>query len=548
MDPSRRPEPHTPASAASRFDPAAPPFAMHDDVSLAGDLARALTDAEFQKLRDLIHQKTGIDLAEGKKVLLASRLFRRIRALGLSSYMDYYRRVVADESGGELEQLINAITTNKTDFFRESHHFAFLRNEVLPRAAARAGRGGSKRLRIWSAGCSSGEEPYTIAMTVLDALGSDRSWDVRILATDLDTSILAKAQAGVYPQDRIEPVPAALASRFFTKGPRDGEVTVGPEAKQLVTFRQLNLIESPWPIRTTFDVVFFRNVAIYFDRPTQDRVLRGLASHLEPDGNLIVGHSESLHWMSDLLLQVSNTVYRLKGASPVRPAAPEAYVPPPAKPVAAPRPARAPLPPPAPPAAPTTVTETTTMRSRFGDQQLHVITVGGVFASGEPAIVRTLLGSCVAACLWDPDAEVGGMNHFLLPEGSGGGPSARFGVHAMELLINEIMKRGGDRRRLKAKVFGAGHVLHAHGFDSQVPKRNADFVRDFLHREGIPIVSERLLGRLPLEVRFQTDSGRAFVRALEPSTAARVEREEETYVEEAKHTVETPATNGVELF
>jgi chemotaxis receptor (MCP) glutamine deamidase CheD len=180
---------------------------------------------------------------------------------------------------------------------------------------------------------------------------------------------------------------------------------------------------------------------------------------------------------------------------------------------------------------------------------MAVITVGGVFASREPRMVRTLLGSCIAACLWDPVAKVGGMNHFLLPDGGASElGSSRFGVHAMELLINEIMKCGGDRRRLEAKVFGAGHVLRVAGFDSSVPKRNAAFVREFLRKEQIPITAERLLGQSPLEVKFSTHDGRAWVRALEATATKDVAMAEERFVAEAKKTVATPPTPDVELF
>lgn len=175
--------------------------------------------------------------------------------------------------------------------------------------------------------------------------------------------------------------------------------------------------------------------------------------------------------------------------------------------------------------------------------------MGGVFASKEPRVVRTLLGSCIAACLWDPEAKVGGMNHFLLPDGgSTEVGSSRFGVHAMELLINEIMKHGGDRRRLQAKVFGAGHVLRVKGFDSAVPKRNAEFVRMFLAKEHIPILAERLCGDAPLEVKFNTCDGRAMVRALEPTATKDVTLAEERFAAEAKKTTVAPPTMDVELF
>jgi len=593
-DHGRRPAPPTP-----------PPSVAGRGSGTPGD---QLTDQEFAQLRELVYRKTGIDLSEGKRVLLASRLFRRMNSLGLKSYGEYYARVMSDKSGQELEILINAITTNKTDFFRESHHFRYLQDVVFPRVRARAG-GGTPKLRVWSAGCSTGEEPYTIAMTIADAMGAGPRWDVRITATDLDTQVLQKAQAANYTRERIAPVPAELAKRYLRPTNDPDLITVVPELKQMMQFQQLNFVADTWPVQGPFDVIFFRNVAIYFDRPTQDKILRRMVSLLDPDGDLIVGHSESLHWLSDLVVPVANTVYRRKDAvgnptrrpslnsgptiamssppapglhtSPAAGPAPTPLRPRPTAPTAPPpttvrptvpgarmtpppritpgsiTPASRPTPPPPSqgvsrpqsPAPHSSAPVLTRSATTGGEPPMAVITVGGVFASREPRMVRTLLGSCIAACLWDPVAKVGGMNHFLLPDGGASElGSSRFGVHAMELLINEIMKCGGDRRRLEAKVFGAGHVLRVAGFDSSVPKRNAAFVREFLRKEQIPITAERLLGQSPLEVKFSTHDGRAWVRALEATATKDVAMAEERFVAEAKKTVATPPTPDVELF
>lgn len=494
------------------------------------DGIQPLQPAEFSKFRELIYRMTGISLSDNKEPLVASRLSRRLRALGLQKYGDYYELLQTENNGRELEEFVNSLTTNKTSFFREPHHFRFLADEVLPRLREKAAREGRFRIRIWSAGCSSGEEPYTIAMTVLDRLGSTAAWDLRILASDIDTDILSRAEQGIYREDHLEGIPEPLVRRFFRPATTETPVTwqVNEDVRRLITFRRINLIEPEWPVRTKFDVIFFRNVAIYFDRPTQDRVFRGLASYLDPDGVMMVGHSESLHWLGDVLSSVGDTTYRLRqaGGDPGEP--------------------------PWKPAAPANPGKRSIATTRLADGEIgpmEVITVGGVYASPRAAVVRTLLGSCVAACLWDPEAGVGGMNHFLLPSGGGDDSgSARFGVHAMEVLINEIMKLGGDRRRLKAKVFGASRVLHAPGFDSRVPERNAEFIRQFLASEKIPIVGERLGGTQPLEVRFFTESGRAQVRAVGRTGEVEIASTEEKFVQQAVQAPAAAPAGDVELF
>jgi chemotaxis protein methyltransferase CheR len=249
--------------------------------------------------------------------MLYARLARRLRALGLETFTDYHRHLQEqDPRGEELRRLINAVTTNKTDFFREAHHFQYLAEQWVPALRARAARAGVRSARIWSAGCSSGEEPYTIAVTLLEALGGAAGWDVKIIATDLDTDVLAQAQTGVYQAARVEPVPGPLLSRYFLRGRGQsaGLVKVRDEVQALVMFRRLNFMEEPWPIRGPLDVIFCRNALIYFDRPTQRRILEGFLARLAPDGVLFLGHSESIHGLVEGLTHVGNTIYRRAGA------------------------------------------------------------------------------------------------------------------------------------------------------------------------------------------------------------------------------------------
>jgi chemotaxis protein methyltransferase CheR len=269
-----------------------------------------LTDGEFDLLRRLIHAHAGIALGPWKRYLVRARLTRRLQELGLSTFAEYHTRLLADATGGELTRFINAMTTNKTEFFREAHHFEYLRTHWVPsRGPCR--RATDRQLRLWSAGCSTGEEAYSMAITLLDALDGEAPWDVRILASDIDTEVLALAAEGIYPVEQVAPVPRPMLPRYFLRGTdaREGYVRVKPNVRSLVTFRRINFIDQVWPIRARFDVIFCRNVLIYFDRATQQRILGRLVLQLKDDGLLFVGHSESLHGIEGLA-PVGATVYR----------------------------------------------------------------------------------------------------------------------------------------------------------------------------------------------------------------------------------------------
>jgi chemotaxis protein methyltransferase CheR len=251
------------------------------------------TSADFQTIVGIVYDRSGIVLAAHKRDMTYSRLARRLRALGLRSFRDYCALLTAD-GGKEVGFLINAITTNLTKFFRESHHFDHLRDHVLAPSLAKS-RGQKERIRLWSAGCSSGEEPYSMAMTAM-ALSRDcsRDWDLRILATDLDTAMLKKAKAGVYSRSSLESVPAPIRERYFDNRVEDRDhVHVVQAAKDLITFRQLNLL-GHWPMSGRFDVIFCRNVMIYFDAKTKAALIDRFHSQLVDGGWLYVGHSESL--------------------------------------------------------------------------------------------------------------------------------------------------------------------------------------------------------------------------------------------------------------
>ncbi len=268
----------------------------------------AFSNEDFEALRKLVKDLTGINLSDQKRELVYGRLARRLRALHLRTFTEY-RELLNNDGDREIGELCNAITTNLTSFFRESHHFDYLREHVLQSRAAQ--HNASRRIRLWSAGCSSGEEPYSLAMTVMEALPDVRSWDIKILATDLDSEVLARAQRGLYAADRVRVLGPQRLSRFFIeRRGRDGPCyEVVPELMSLITFKQLNLMHH-LPMKGPLDVIFCRNVVIYFDKDTQ-RELFARVARLQRSGDLLfLGHSESLFKVSESYNPIGKTIYR----------------------------------------------------------------------------------------------------------------------------------------------------------------------------------------------------------------------------------------------
>jgi chemotaxis protein methyltransferase CheR len=283
------------------------------ESAAARDTEFEFTDRDFEFLRGIVTSHTGITLGGHKRQLVYGRLTRRLRQLGLATFTQYCA-YVEQHLDAELGELVNAITTNLTSFFRENHHFEHLAEHALPDRMEKNGH--NRRLRLWSAGCSTGEEPYSIAMTVAETLGSSLPvWDTRILATDIDSQVLARAANGVYPDERIEGIEPARQRRWFKrgKGPNAGKVKVVEDLQSLIAFRQLNLMDAAWPMRGPFDIIFCRNVVIYFDKPTQKKLFDRYAELLAPDGYLYVGHSESLHGTSERFRLIGRTIYQKTG-------------------------------------------------------------------------------------------------------------------------------------------------------------------------------------------------------------------------------------------
>jgi len=293
-------------------------------LSTSPEAAGALKPAQvtvspylFRKFQKLVYSETGIWLGNSKTALLCGRLYRRLVTLGVPSLERYYECVSVPDGHQERARMIDAITTNETRFFREPRQFDFLVEQVFPRWQADADRGlRPKRVRIWSAGCSSGEEPYSLAMLLAKHLPADNGWDNRVLASDISNRVLEKARKGIYDSDRSSDIPKDLRRRFMLQGfnDRQGQMKVQIAIQQMVEFRRLNLSQEPYPVEGPFDAILCRNVLIYFDAASKQKAVANLVRHLAAGGLLFVGHAESLTSLSAQLRSVEPTIYTVSRA------------------------------------------------------------------------------------------------------------------------------------------------------------------------------------------------------------------------------------------
>ncbi|MDI5935187.1 CheR family methyltransferase [Halomonas sp. LN1S58] len=287
------------------MEPREPPACITGGWASASGLERdlELTDADFARIRELIYRRAGIVLAEHKREMVYSRLAKRLRHHGLTRFGDYLARLERQPEAREWEAFTNALTTNLTAFFREAHHFPLLAEHL---------RGRTGPVRIWSAAASTGEEPYSIAMTLAETLGS-RAQPARVVGTDIDTDALARARAGVYPLEQVHKLEETRVKRFFQKGTgrQAGLARVRPDIRAMVEFESLNLLAPGWALKGPFDAIFCRNVMIYFDKETQARILERFAPLLKPDGLLFAGHSENFSYITRAFRLRGQTVYTL---------------------------------------------------------------------------------------------------------------------------------------------------------------------------------------------------------------------------------------------
>ncbi len=288
-----------------------PTICMNDAAD--SGVEASLSDHLFNRLREFIYSHTGISLQFNKKTMLEGRLLKRMRVLGLISFRKYCEYLFSSVGmKQELTHLIDVVTTNKTDFFREPSHFSFLSEIVLPELSEKIRQRADRTLKIWSAGCSSGEEPYTLGMYILDYTLLSLRFDFSILATDISTQVLDKAKKGIYTSERIAPIPLNLRRKYLlrSKDRNKNIFRIVPALRHSVKFRRLNFMDDDFGISDTMDIIFCRNVLIYFDKKTQERLLRKFCGHLSPGGYVFIGHSETLSGMNIPLVQVASTIYK----------------------------------------------------------------------------------------------------------------------------------------------------------------------------------------------------------------------------------------------
>ena len=269
-----------------------------------------MSSREFTSLSRFIYEQCGIRMPEVKKTMLEGRLQKRLRVLGMGSFADYIEYLFnSAENNQELVQMIDLVTTNKTDFFREPDHFDYLREKVLP---AWWEKTGTRRLMVWSAGCSTGQEPYTLAMVLNEFAARRPGFDFQILATDISTRVLEQARKAVYHEDLLAPVPQVLKTKYLlrSKDRQSGLVRIVPQLRGKVIFRRLNFLDEDFGLREPLDIIFCRNVIIYFDRPTQVRLLQRFYGHMRAGAHIFMGHSETLSGLDVPLVSVASTVYR----------------------------------------------------------------------------------------------------------------------------------------------------------------------------------------------------------------------------------------------
>jgi len=264
------------------------------------------TRDDFNFLRKISNEHSGILVPDDKFDMFYSRLSKRLRLLGLANFNEYCQ-YLKNNPEKEFTEFINAVTTNLTSFFRENHHFEYLKNTVIPEVLKRNGT--KKTIRVWSAGCSTGEEPYSLAMTLLENVPND--WEIKILATDLDTNVLQTAAEGIYTNDRVTGLSSDMLKRWFKKGKGNNAIKVkmNPELQSIIHFKQLNLMKE-WPIKNYFDFIFCRNVLIYFDRDTKESLAQRYGDFLATGSHLFIGHSESLHQLDTCFDLIGNTIYK----------------------------------------------------------------------------------------------------------------------------------------------------------------------------------------------------------------------------------------------
>lgn len=445
-------------------------------------IVEPMTDETFFRFSQFIQNELGIKMPPAKKTMLQARLQKRLWKLDIDSFHEYYDYVFSPAGReDELPHMVDVVTTNKTDFFREPNHFDFLVERVLPELLKE--QGSEKRVTIWCAGCSTGAEPYSLAMVLHDYAEHVQDFQFFILGTDISTRVLEKAKLGIYDEETVEPVPDEFRRKYLlkSKGKDQKLVRVSPEIRGRVRFRQLNLVKNDFGLRETMHIVFCRNVIIYFNRETQEQVINRLYHHLNPGGYLFTGHSETLNGLSVPLKAVAHTVYQKER-----------------------------------------VTDLST--------QLPVITLkpAELFISERPSIVRTVLGSCVAVTMFDRRLGISAICHALLPGSDEGseldthtsGPY-KYVNSVVPLMVQRLRNYGVETEHLEVKLFGGADMMSARmGRPNYHPvgKSNIDAVIQAINAQNLKVKVSDVGGHMGRKILFYTHTGEILLKRIKSGT------------------------------
>jgi chemotaxis protein methyltransferase CheR len=449
------------------------------DLDHSRTVSEPMSDKTFARFSKFIHTEIGIKMPDAKKTMLQARLQKRLWKLGLTSFDEYCDYLFSSEGmENELAHMIDVVTTNKTEFFREPKHFEYLVQQVLPNLIERKGL--RDTFMVWCAGCSTGEEVYSLAMVLNEFAEQTYGFHFFILGTDISTKVLEQAQDGIYEEERIESIPKSLRKKYLLKS-RDLDrqlVRIIPELRTFVRFRRLNFMDRNFGLREPMDIIFCRNVIIYFDRVTQEGVLNRICRHLNPGGYLFTGHSETLNGMDLPLLPVSHTVYQR-----------------------------------------TMITDHQT--------QLPVIYLkpAELCISDRPAIVRTVLGSCLAVTMYNRRLGVSAVCHALLPQPDKKEPAShketseklKYVTSVIPEMLTKMRDYGIKLDEIEVKIFGGADMLStqpASDKNRPVGKLNVEMAFKLIKTEGLQVKTSDVGGSFGRKIFFYTHTGEVLLKRL----------------------------------
>lgn len=442
-------------------------------------ISEPMSDRAFHRFSKFIHTELGIKMPDTKRTMLQARLQKRLWKLGMASFDDYCDYLFSHEGmERELQHMIDVVTTNKTEFFREPKHFEYLVERTLPDLIKL--NGFKDRFMIWCAGCSTGEEPYSLAMVLHEFAKQNREFRFLILATDISAQVLERAQLGIYEEDRVESIPLLLRRKYLLRSKEKDKklVRVVPELRTFIRFRRLNFMDPHFGLRERMDIVFCRNVIIYFDRPTQEAVLYRICSYLQPGGYLFTGHSETLNGMNLPLTPVSHTVYKQKDAT----------------------------------------------EPNIKELPIVYLKPAELCVTDQPTVVRTVLGSCLAITMFSPRLKISAICHALLPEPDQQDAEQpkfldrnKYVNSVIPEMIAKMRNYGISANEIEVKIFGGADMLSSQEErikNQSVGRLNMTKALHILEAEGLRVRVSDVGGTFGRKIFFYTHTGEVLLKRL----------------------------------